>query len=722
MNVAPRPAALAAVVIALLATLLPLFSVFDGAGWFVRLASAVVLAALIAAAIETFQPRRELPLLSGATLAGAVLWTLIVIRGGSFASNPLSTSVWSSVFNGFLDGWGQLLDAGQTSADLAAAETLLGFLLWASTSVSVYLVARYRSPLALLISCAALLVVGAAAALPTDGGDIIIGAMVGAAALVAVAAAARTEADAWGFRRVGGLVATVGVAGLIGAGVVAITDPLQRDPVDPRSSRDTTVQTIEVPDLLSEFGGRSAEAGVVFTVDRVTGDPDEPLRFRLQTYGEHDGRRFIPRADYVDVTRLDQGIEQLIGLQYVVSVRLSGLDAPFIPVLDRMIQTDVANIGWDASTETAARLEQPTAYQVTGTALSPDDVGELPIDSTGVDEVYLALPEGLPSVFRTAAREAIDGAANDREAVEAIVDLVSGLGRDGTAPSGHSLGRLEADLTNGQAGTPEQLATIQTLLLRSAGIPARPVVGYVATDSAVPASALDVWVEVPFAGIGWAPTQSASSALEPPPPATEDQAAPTTTAVPQGDVAAQAQPRELGPSTDLLEPEGDGPFLSLGELGIVLAVLLVIVVFALVAARISRRRQRRRAFTYDAQTLGAWSELIDRLHEAGYRPRPAMSVNDVVELAADVDLQARPAAESLGRRAAEVFHGPWGADEDDAAEAWADLVEIERHFKERQGRRFAFRRRFDPRVFWFPSPTPPPHRDGGRRTVYVDVD
>lgn len=721
MRITPRPAELATVVIALLATMLPLFSVFDGAGWVLRLASAVIAAALVATAIETLRPHRELPLLSVATIGGAILWTLIIVRGDTFASNPLSTSLWSSAFNGFFEGWGQLLDAGQPTADLAAAETFLGFLLWFAAAVSVHLIARHGSPLALLICSAALLVVAAAAALPTDGRNIVVGAAVGAAALIAVAAAARTEADIWGLRRVGGLVVTVGVAALIGATVVTITGPLQRDPLDPRETRGTTLQTIDVPDLLSEFGGRRAASEVVLNVDRITGDPDEPLRLRLQTYGHHDGRRFVPLADYVDVTRLSQEIDRLIGVQYVIDVRLAALDEPFVPVLDRMIETDMADIGWDAETQTAARVDPSSTYRVTGTALSPEDITDPRVDLTAVEPTYLTLPEGLPTVFRTTAQEVVAGAEDDLEAVLAIVDFVAALGRDGTAASGHAIQRLETDLVEERAGTREQLAALQTFLLRAAGIPARPVVGYIATDPAVPASALDVWVEVPFVGIGWAPIESASTALEPP-AVTSDETVPTTTEPAQRDVAAQAQPRELGPNTEVSVPEDDGPFLTLGEIGILVAILAVVGVITLFLARIGRRRWRRGATSFDARTLGAWAELIDRLHEAGYRPRKAMTVNDVVELTADIEQQTRPAAESLGRRAAAVLHGPWDATEDDAKAAWADLAEVERHLNERQGWRFGAGRRLDPRVFRHRSPAPPSDRYGGRRTLLARGD
>ncbi|MEM9467254.1 MAG: transglutaminase-like domain-containing protein [Actinomycetota bacterium] len=720
MTLTPRLPTIITTSIVFVIALTPLMAVFDGIGWFIRLTTAVVAAAAVTTVVETGRPDRRFPILSVAIAGGAVLWTLIVIHGSAFASDPISTSVWSRVGEGFFGGWSELLASDRATADLDAAETLVGVLLWVGVATALHVSARWRSPLGALLATALLLFVTAAAALSVDSSDVLAGAAVGAAGLLVVAAVSQTEVDHWGVTRLVGLVATVAVAGLIGAGVVAVTDSLQRDPVDPRQARDTTAQTLEVPDLLSEFGARASDPQAVFSIERVLGDPDVPVRFRLLTYGAHDGRRFLPIAEYVQVTRLSQPAQQVAGEQFVIDVQLRNLDEPFVPMLDRTLRSDIPNLGWDAETQTAARDNRPVTYQVTGVALDPADLGDRNVDRLGVDPVYLEVPENIPASFRTAALNVAADAPDDRAAVEAIVGLVAGLGRDRTVASGHALGRLETDLVDGNAASAEQLASIQTLLLRSAGIPARPVVGYVATDETVPGTAIDVWVEVPYAESGWTPTESVDPVAEP--PAVIEEQVTTTTVPGEQDVAAQAQPRELGPSADSLTPSDSGSGLSLRDLGLIAVGLLIVMAIGLIVARLVRRSRRRHRPTGDLRTLGAWAELVDRLREAGLRAGSATTVDDVVELTADIETAARPAAESLGRRASAVFHSPWETSDEEADAAWDELEEIESLLRARQGPRFHVQRVADPRVLRHRAPEPPPSRDGGRRSVYSTLD
>ena len=84
MTLRPSMAATVTAVLVGLAVLVPLFGVFGGTGWWFRLATAVVAAAAVTTAVETTRPERTLPLLSLATAAGAILWTLVVIRGSAF--------------------------------------------------------------------------------------------------------------------------------------------------------------------------------------------------------------------------------------------------------------------------------------------------------------------------------------------------------------------------------------------------------------------------------------------------------------------------------------------------------------------------------------------------------------------------------------------------------------------------------------------------------------
>ncbi|MEM9518673.1 MAG: transglutaminase-like domain-containing protein [Actinomycetota bacterium] len=700
--------------------LLPLASVFDGIGWWIRLSAAVLASAVLTAGVETTRPHRELPWLTLTAAAGAVLWTLIAVRGQDFASNPFGQRVWSQVGNGLVNGWSELLSAGEPTADLQAAETVLGFLLFAGVAVGLHVAVRFASPVGVLATSAMLLWVTAAAALAETDGGAWVGGAVGAFSLIAVAAVSRTGVDRWNLSRALGIAATALLAGLLASAAIALTSPLQREAVDPRQARDTETQIVDVPDLLAEFSARSDDTAAVFDVDRVVGSLDAPLRFRVQTYGEHNGQRFLPLAEYVQVSQLTQPGSTIGGDQVAVDVRIRNLDEPFIPVLDRMIRTDLTNLSWDAETETAISADRPVTFQVTGAIIDIASLQEVVIDRFTADDVYLSLPTALPASFRTTALAAVTGASNDREALDAILGVVSELDRDVTVASGHSLGRLADDLTGRRATSEEQLAALQTLLLRAAGIPARTVVGYVATESTVPGSAIRVWVEVPFTGIGWVSTESVDTLLTARVPV-ETQAT-TTTSVPNDeDVAARALPQELGPSTDTFEPDESGGGLSLRDVLWIALGLAACALVSLIAARALRRQARRRAITSDERVLGAWAELVDRLRESGLHPGPTTTVGDVVELTASIEPETRSAAESLAARTAAVLHSPRPSMPHQGAAAWEELETIERLLRSDQGRGFSVRRVADPRVLRARGPIPPLHRDGGRRSHSVSA-
>ena len=154
------------------------------------------------------------------------------------------------------------------------------------------------------------------------------------------------------------------------------------------------------------------------------------------------------------------------------------------------------------------------------------------------------------------------------------------------------------------------------------------------------------------------------------PPAVVDEQVTTTTIADEQDVAARAQPRELGPSADTLTPDEPGTGLSLRDFGLIAVALVVFLFVGMIVARLVRRWQRRQGPNGDIRTLGAWAELVDRLREAGVRTTPATTVDDVIELTANLDASTRPTVESLGRRAATVFHSPWPTSHEDADEAW----------------------------------------------------
>ena len=158
-------------------------------------------------------------------------------------------------------------------------------------------------------------------------------------------------------------------------------------------------------------------------------------------------------------------------------------------------------------------------------------------------------------------------------------------------------------LTESRRGYCMHFASAATLLLRTFGIPARYVVGYVADVPAsghvnVPDSAAHAWVEIYLDGYGWepvevtpayagsAPGQSLTTEPTPTPTATPTpSAAPSASAAPAPSAAPSAAP---GPG------EGVGVEIDLRVALIPLAVLLVVLAFP--ARRALGRAARRRRF------------------------------------------------------------------------------------------------------------------------------
>ena len=231
------------------------------------------------------------------------------------------------------------------------------------------------------------------------------------------------------------------------------------------------------------------------------------------------------------------------------------------------------------------------------------------------------------------------------QTVESLQDVLRTQAYSLDAAPGHSLARL-ADFASTQpiVGHDEQYSALMTLVLRSAGIPSRVVVGFVpdseeveglAAGESVDVMADDVeaWVEVPFDGVGWVAFDPVlrdnevdiggsagdvgSSGLG---GGAIDTAAGATDGA-QTNTASE-QPVEEPPEDDVDEAS-DGAFdfgsIALALLLALLVVLGLLMVFATVVVLLKarRRRMRRNAQSPAAQIYGAYSEYFDRKIDDG---------------------------------------------------------------------------------------------------------
>ena len=255
-----------------------------------------------------------------------------------------------------------------------------------------------------------------------------------------------------------------------------------------------------------------------------------------------------------------------------------------------------------------------------------------------------------------------------------------------------------------KTGTPEQFATLVTLLARKLGIPARLVTGYrlsgpnaVATptrpDTDYRVTNLDAWawVEIYVPPLGWVvvdPTPTATGSVGPSP-----SAAPTPTTVPPPQIRTVVTPGNsghavaprvnvnLGRSSDLL-------LMTLGAV-LILAILVGLVPVSVEAMKERRRRHRRSAADPGQQVEGAWLETLDVLYEArvtGLAPLTNSEVASVVDQRFGQTAGA-PVAVLATAASAVAFSTSLAADADMSGRAWSQFEHFRRALKSRQSRR-----------------------------------
>ncbi|MCC5954447.1 MAG: transglutaminase domain-containing protein [Acidimicrobiia bacterium] len=193
---------------------------------------------------------------------------------------------------------------------------------------------------------------------------------------------------------------------------------------------------------------------------------------------------------------------------------------------------------------------------------------------------------------------------------------------------------------NAGEGTPEQFAAAGALLLRSAGIPTRVVVGWSVPGgeiddgiAVVRRDHADAWVEVWSANHGWValdttplpdvePTPLDLADLEPPPPA---------------DPLADEETELVALDDDTAQDTGAGGILDSEAWWFPLAVLVLAVVLLGIVAPMAilavRRDRRRRTVPAAAAVAAAWDDAIEELMASGLSVAVTMTPTEVVEQA-----------------------------------------------------------------------------------------
>jgi hypothetical protein len=320
-------------------------------------------------------------------------------------------------------------------------------------------------------------------------------------------------------------------------------------------------------------------------------------------------------------------------------------DDRFLPVLWAPQQVEIADpqswrfdpststvFGRDTSTgdrtwTVTAEQPVPTEDQLRSSpALAPDD----PVQTR-----FTEVPELDPSV-PALVDELVAGAETPYDRVRRISDYLSDRDNGFIYSLSTEPGTSDDDLVNFlefKAGFCEQYAGAMAVMVRSAGVPARMVLGYTPGQVQDDGSRLvttddsHAWVEVYFGGLGWVPfdptpiAQDRSVALPWAPRAADEAADPTsgtaTTApqaapTPRGDRGATAIPQFQGTSgvSGWLQP------LLVGGGVVALAGAVVAVP---VTVRVLRRRRRVAA----GGPTDLWDELAATVQDLGLPWDPA---------------------------------------------------------------------------------------------------
>ena len=262
---------------------------------------------------------------------------------------------------------------------------------------------------------------------------------------------------------------------------------------------------------------------------------------------------------------------------------------------------------------------------------------------------------------------------------------------------GTSLSEAINDTIFGRSATPEQFATLLTMVARYLGIPARLVTGFrLAPSSAggqIGAGSYSVtnrqawaWVEIPVVGVGWV-------VLDP----TPDSVVPLNQ--PREQVSASPPTIPPRPATAIANPTSQGGHAIAKKANIAISrshpvpgwvVALIAIGTLLLAAgalgpgqaalRRAQRRRARRVADPPGLAVGAWLELLDGLNRAGMRTaHGATNLEVAAEAGSHFGPEVVPAVRHVGAIADRaVFSTQHPPDRASADEAWEAQAAVRR--------------------------------------------
>lgn len=664
------------------------------------------------------------------SLVGYLVLGALVIEGAPWAVDALAANS--------VDVWRPSLTL-DVPLDSTALNLVMPYAItWFGTSLAAQLVLRTRSTISPLVG--PLVALGLTTLFTERPGSISVGVGLALVALFLLFIADRSSSRTYlvGDRRFG-ILSTIGVLA-VAALITALLTPVLSTRADRFTLRDEVSAPIDLaswPSPLADFKAFEEADDPTAPLLRVSGDAIS--RVRLAVLDQYDGTIWnISSDEDQNFVRVGETVRSDLRFRSSITTtntfEIVDLEQNWLPTSGAPSSLEVVE---DSAPENQDLSDLLRVDRLTGNVIIPtqttpglsyisstrsrnvtfDEVRDAP-DSTALTSTQqLELP-ALPAQLQEFANRL----PSDAGAVEIIdslqTTLQGGFFSSDVAP-GHSLARL-ARLAEAEkaVGFDEQYASLMTVVLRAAGVPARVAVGFaldeqreqqLAAGDTVEVAADDAsaWVEVPFEEFGWVAVDASpstevnvssssgdledlagsdttnedpnASGQENDDSETADDARVEQVAPEDLSLADPLPPSEVLP--DEVDTSADSQPISLLFL-VFLAFLTValLVLFAALAIRlfkIRRRRQRQTAATAPQRILGAYQEVIDCRVDDGILLQPGETARQTM-----IDLRDPTLDETSARLIAlveEAGFSPTEPDEDAVREAWAcsdDLTEL----------------------------------------------
>jgi transglutaminase-like putative cysteine protease len=479
-------------------------------------------------------------------------------------------------------------------------------------------------------------------------------------------------------------------------------------------------------------------------VELFTVRADRPAYWRLVALDRFDGEVWGLEASASSVDALEEAPTGAESVRVRQDFTIGPLSSVWVPAAYRTVDLEGADARVIPDSVTLVSrdpLPEGTRYTVESEIATPSDVvlaASQPVRGPEFAR-YLELPDEFPDDVRGLAQRVTAGSSPYAAALRLQDYLRDGFEYSLDGPSGHSDDALVEFLFETRRGFCEQFSAAFAAMARAVGLPARVAVGftpgrYDAASGVYHVTTLEAhaWPEVYLAGIGWTAFEPTPGRFEPTPgdptgtgalapdepddrtPTSTGASTPTTTPGPTSlDGSPQLDDRDVVAGGGSSGSDAPSPLRRVVTWALV-AVAAAGAAGAVLAAAIPsvkawRRHRRRGAPDPRARVIGAWSEAIDRLGEAGVeRRRSATPVEFALRHApAHGAGAAGPPLMHLANLQTAALFAAVPPEEDDADRAWRDVDDIRRALRASAPLTVRWRRHLDVRTLREPSGVTP---------------